>query len=167
MPGVAALTVGSRAPEFSLEGTDGRTFSLRHGGVRPAFLVFFKTSCPTCTLTLPFLQRLHERALEAPLHFWGISQDGEADTGVFGSQHGITFPLLPDGRDFPVSNSYGLTSVPTLFLVEPDGRVSWTSVGFSKAGLESLASGLGRRLRLRGVAPLFTASDDVPALKPG
>jgi len=159
--------VGSRAPEFSLAGTDGRTFSLRHPGEGPALLIFFKNSCPTCILAFPFLQRLHLRVQEAPLRFWGISQDGEADTKIFGSQHGVTFPLLPDERDYPVSNAYGLTNVPTLFLVEIDGRISWTSVGFSKADLESLAAEFQRRFRLQGVTPLFGLSDEVPALKPG
>jgi len=164
---VAALIVGSRAPEFSLAGTDGRTFSLSHPGEVPALLVFFKNSCPTCNLLFPFLQRLHDRVRRTSLLLRGISQDGEADTRNFGSQHGVTFPLLPDGTDYPVSNAYGLTSVPTLFLVETDGTISWTTVGFSKADLESLASQLGRRFGLQGVAPLFAATDEVPVLKPG
>jgi peroxiredoxin len=164
---VAALNPGSRAPEFSLAGTDGRTFSLSHQCEVPALLIFFKNGCPTCILAFPFLQRLYLRVREAPLRFWGISQDGEAETRIFGSQHGATFPLLPDGSDYPVSNAYGLTNVPTLFLVEPDGRIAWTTVGFSKTDLESLAAEFQRRFQLQGVTPLFASSDEVPALKPG
>ena len=164
---MAALEAGSRAPEFILAGTDGQTFSLTHPGDAPALLIFFKNSCPTCILAFPFLQRLYERVREAPLRFWGISQDGMEETRAFGSRHGVTFPLLPDGEGYPVSNACHLTNVPSLFLVEPDGRISRAAVGFSKAGMESLAAEFGRRFRMPGIAPLFTAADEVPAVKPG
>jgi peroxiredoxin len=164
---MTALAAGSRAPEFNLEGIDGRTYSLRHPGEEPALLVFFKNTCPACMLAFPFLQRLHQRVEGAPLRFWGISQDGAAETRTFGEQYGITFPLMPDGKDYPVSNAYGLIAVPTLFLVEPDGKISRTSVGFSRADLEGLAAEFRQRLRIPSVTPLFVASDEAPALKPG
>jgi peroxiredoxin len=164
---MTALAAGSQAPEFSLAGIDGREHSLRHPGEGATMLVFFKNSCPTCMLAFPFLQRLYERVEGAPLRFWGISQDGAPETRVFGEQQGASFPLLPDGMGYPVSNAYGLTNVPTLFLVEPDGTISRTSVGFSRADLEGLAAEFRNRFRLPGVTPLFVASDQAPALKPG
>ncbi len=164
---MTALAPGARAPEFTLEGIDGRPRSLRHEGDRPTLLVFFKDSCPTCMIALPFLQRLFLRLEGAPLSFWGISQDGVAETRAFGEQCGITFPLLPDGPGYPVSDAYGLTNVPTLFVVEPGGAVSRSSVGFSRAELEFLAAEFQRRFEIAGVEPLFSASDEVPALKPG
>jgi peroxiredoxin len=167
MPPMAALTKGILAPEFCLEGIDGRKYDLHHPGQTPTLLVFFKNTCPTCILSFPYLQRLYERAEGAPLRFWGISQDSPAETKVFGEQYGVTFPLLCDGTDYPVSNAYALTNVPTLFLLEPDGTVGWTVTGFVKADLEGLAAEFQRRLRIPGVTPLFVASDDVPAMKPG
>lgn len=164
---MTALAPGDRAPEFTLDGIDGRSRSLRHDGAEPALLVFFKNSCPTCMLALPFLQRLFTRLEKAPLNFWGISQDGADETRAFGEQYGITFPLLPDGAGYPVSNDYHLTNVPTLFLVESGGAVSRASVGFSKAELESLSADLQGRFGIPAPGPLFTASDEVPALKPG
>lgn len=164
---MAALSVGARVPEFELVGIDGRSYRLCHPGTAPVLLTFYKNTCPTCQLTVPYLQRLHERIEGAPLAFWGISQDSVADTLTFAEEYGATFPLMPDGQGYPVSKAFGLTSVPTLFLVEPDGTVSWTSLGFVKADLEALAAEFHRRFRIPGVTPLFVATDDVPALKPG
>ncbi len=167
MPLMAALTQGTLAPEFRLEGIDGKKYDLHRPGQTPALLVFFKISCPTCILSFPYLQRLYERVEGAPLRFWGISQDSPAETKAFGEQYGVTFPLLYDGKDYPVSNAYALTNVPTFFLVEPDGTVGRTLTGFIKADLEGLAAEFQRRFRIPGVTPLFVASDDVPAMKPG
>jgi peroxiredoxin len=164
---MTALRPGSQAPEFSLADIDGRRVEFRHRDGLPALLIFFKNSCPTCMLAFPYLQRLFERVETAPLRFLGISQDGVAETRLFGEQYGTTFPLLPDGKDYPVSSAFGLTNVPTLFLVEAGGGISWTSVGFSKADLEGLASELHRRFRIPGVTPLFVAADDAPEMKPG
>src|SRR5262249_46635805 len=109
----------------------------------------------------------YERVEGAPLRFWGISQDNAADTATFGAQHGISFPLVPDGSEYPVSRAYGLTNVPTLFLVEADGRIAWTSVGFLKTDLEGLAPGFSRSFRIPATPPLFAPPDAVPALNPG
>jgi len=164
---MSALTSGLRAPEFNLAGVDGRHHSLRHPGKDPTFFAFYKNTCPTCILIFPFLERLYQRVGSAPVGFWGISQDSPAETKVFGEGHGVTFPLMFDLRDYPVSNAYGLTNVPTLFLVEPDGTIVWTSTGFVKADLEGLAADFFRRFRIPGLTPLFVPADDVPALKPG
>ena len=164
---MAMLKVGDIAPGFTLEGIDSQRYTLSPGAGDATFLAFFKDNCPTCQLTFPFLQRLFERMDGAALGFWGISQDDVGKTRVFARQWGISFPLLPDEPGYPVSGAFGLTSVPTLYLIEPGGSISWSSMGFVKADLESLAAELRRRFRFPGVTPLFVESDAVPQLKPG
>jgi peroxiredoxin len=161
------LKAGDRFPSFTLLDIDGTSRSLTAAGEEPTLLAFFKNSCPTCMLTFPFLQRLFERVEGAALRFWGISQDSPEETRVFGQAYGVEFPLVPDGPGFPVSNSCGLTNVPTLFLLEPDVSILRVCVGFSKADLEWLASEFRRRFRIPGLTPLFAPSDDVPELRPG
>jgi peroxiredoxin len=164
---MAALKAGERFPSFTLMGIDAASYSLTAAGAEPALLTFFKNTCPTCILIFPYLQRLYERVEGAPLRFWGISQDGAAETRAFGQEYAVTFPLIPDGPGFPVSNACGLTNVPTWFLVEPDATIARVCVGFSRADLEALAAELRKRLRIPGVAPLFVPADDAPALRPG
>src|SRR5262245_55567577 len=161
------LKMGDTAAGFTLEGIDGQRYALSAGTRETTLLAFFKDSCPTCQLTFPFLQRLFERVDGAPLRFWGLSQDDAERTKAFARQWGIHFPLLPDEPGYPVSNAFGLTNVPTLYLVEPGGKISRSSVGFLKTDLESLASELRQRFRFPGVTPLFVESDAVPELKPG
>ena len=54
------------------------------------------------------------------------------------------------------SNAYGLTNVPSLFLVQPDGKIALSSVGWAKQDFEQLASVAG------APKPMFTAKDAVP-----
>ena len=164
---MTALATGMRAPDFRLTSIDGQDCSLHPSSPQLTLLIFFKNSCPTCNLSLPYLQRLYERVREAPLGFWGISQDSASDTRTHAEEHGLTFPLLSDASGFHVSQAYRLTHVPALFLIEASGTVAWTSRGFVKADLEGLDLMLQRRFRLPGVAPLFHPADSVPALQPG
>jgi hypothetical protein len=89
----------------------------------------------------------------------GISQDDESATAEFLEYFKITFAVLLDAPPYAMSISYGLTNVPSLFLLEQDGRVTWTLNGFHKADLESLAARFG--------VELFGEFDKVPAMKPG
>jgi peroxiredoxin len=151
------LEAGRIAPEFSLKDTGGDRRSLRENLKQgPTLVVFFKISCPTCQLTLPFLERL-----KSNVRVVGVSQDDAASTKEFLDYFKITFPVLidPGGDRYSVSGAYGLTNVPSMFLIGKDGRISWALNGFHRGDLEVLASRLG--------AVLFTAEDRVPAMKPG
>ena len=129
-------------------------------------LAFFKISCPVCQFTFPFLERLHERFQDTNITIVGISQDDSRPTHHFNEEYGVNFVTLIDSHPYPVSNSYGLTNVPTIFLVEPDKSITLTSMGFSKADLESIAASLAERSRIHA-QPLFRSDEVVPAYKPG
>ena len=161
------IVAGNTAPEFSLKSLDQKEYSLRrlleHG---PVVAAFFKISCPVCQFTFPFLERLHKRYGSSGAAFLGISQDDARGTKSFGSEYGVTFPMLLDEPDYPVSNGYGLTSVPTVFLIDTDGKVKVSSMGFDKKDLETIASDLAERRKI-AMTPLFRPDEIVPANKPG
>jgi peroxiredoxin len=158
------LPAGSTAPDFRLARLEGGEMALAEilaGG--PALLVFYKITCPVCQMALPFLERIHAAANGAAqrLPVYGISQNDAEDTREFMREFGVTFPMLLDREEdgFPASNAYGISSVPTSFLVERDGAVARVIEGWQKAEIERLGS-------LAGVAVL-RASDSVPAWKAG
>jgi peroxiredoxin len=163
------VNAGHTAPEFSLPGLDGKTYSLEAFRQRgPVIAAFFKISCPVCQFTFPFLQRLFERYGSGDVAFLGISQDDANATAGFAKQYGITFPMALDEKQkgYPTSNAYGLTNVPTIFLIDPDGSVSVSSMGFVKKDLEEIASNLAERRKIPPAA-LFRANESVPENRPG
>jgi peroxiredoxin len=152
------LSTRSQAPPFTLKDLDGVPHSLTDLLSRgPVLLVLYKISCPVCQLILPFLEQIASGALQIV----AISQDDAAATRRFQAKFGAIVPTLLDRADenYPVSNAFGITNVPSLFLVEPDGVISFTSVGFVKTDMESI----GERAGL----PPFHQDETVPAWKAG
>lgn len=161
------LVTGQLAPEFVLKSLDGKEHSLRdHLSRGPAVLAFFKISCPVCQFTFPFLQRLHERFNNANVSVVGISQDDDRPTRHFNKDYGVSFLTLLDAHPYGVSNSYGLTNVPTILLLEPDRTITVSSTGFNKDDLDRIAAHLAERNHL-ATQPLFASGEVVPDYKPG
>ncbi len=161
------VNTGNTAPVFSLKGLDGKDYSLptllKRG---PVVAAFFKISCPVCQFTFPFLERLYKRYRGDSVTFLGISQDDARATKEFAREYGVTFPMALDEKGYPASNAYGLTSVPTIFLIDTDGTARVSSLGFDKKDLETIGSELAQRKKIPGTA-LFNPGESVPANKPG
>jgi peroxiredoxin len=153
------LDPGSRAPDFRLPRLDGGTVALQEIlASGPALIAFFKTTCPVCQFTFPFLARIHK---PGTLSVYAVSQDDAEDTREFNRQFGLAIPTLLDTgpSGYPVSNAFGISSVPTAFLIDRDGAISRVIEGWSKRDIESLGS-------LTGVE-VFQQGDNVPAWKAG
>ena len=164
-----ALEAGVSAPEIKLALIDGREFSLNQARKRgPVVVAFFKVNCPVCQLAFPFLERIY-KAYSGNQKFTlvGISQNDASDTEAFNQRFGVTFPtLLDDSGKYPVSNAYGLTNVPSIFMISPEGEVDFSSVGWSKADFEQLNQRIAEISRT-AVVKLFKPGEQVPDHKPG
>lgn len=164
-----ALQAGVTAPEIRLPLIDGREFSLNQARKRgPVVVAFFKVNCPVCQLAFPYLERIYKAySGSQKFTFVGVSQNDARDTQDFNRKFGITFPiLLDDPRKYPASNAYGLTNVPSIFMVSSEGEVELSSVGWSRQDTEEL----NRRLaEISGNKPagLIKAGEQVPDYKPG
>jgi peroxiredoxin len=164
---MTTISAGQKAPDFSLKTTDGTEYSLHSLLERgPVFISFFKVSCPVCQFTFPFLERLYKRLARNNAGFFGISQDTVRLTKEFTDEYGVTFPILIDAAGYPASNAYGLTNVPTSYLIDADGTVKIVCLGFTKKDLEAIAAGLSERQKIPPAA-LFRPDESVPANRPG
>jgi peroxiredoxin len=161
------VNAGNRAPAFSVTGLDGERYalsSLLQKG--PVVAAFFKVSCPVCQFAFPFLERLFKSFGGGDVTFLGISQDDARATKEFAHKFGATFPMALDEKGYPASNAYGLSMVPTIFLIDPDGTVRVSSMGFVKQDLEMIAKRLAERGKM-GTTVLFKPGERVPEQKPG
>jgi peroxiredoxin len=165
---MAALTKGTKAPEFELRTLDGKPFSLSDALARgPVVLAFFKVSCPTCQYALPLYERLHKAYPNRGVTLVGVSQNNAQDTVAFNQEFGITFPvLLDDSRSYLASNAYGLTNVPTIFWIAQDGEIEVSSVGWLKADFEEINRRIAEASKI-APAVIFKAGEDVRDFRAG
>jgi len=165
---MTALAAGIKAPEFSLTAVDGGKFSLHEALDRgPALAAFFKVSCPVCQYAFPYLERLFKAYGKGKVSIIGISQDNQRDTAAFCKEYGVTFrTLLDDPNGYAVSNAYGLTNVPSWFLINSEGTIELSSVGWVKQDFEALNKRLAEAQH-SSASPLFHAGEDVKDFRAG
>lgn len=163
-----ALEAGVQAPEINLALPDGRKFSLSDAVKKgPVVAVFFKVSCPVCQLALPYFERIYKAYRDGgKFTLIGVSQDNAADTEAFNKRFGVTFPVLLEQKGYAVSNAYGLTNVPTVFMISPSREIEFSSVSWSKSEVQELNRELAK---VSGTSPatIFQAGEQVPDFKPG
>jgi peroxiredoxin len=134
------LSAGAKAPNISLSTVEGMQFSL-DGNTRstPVVAAFFKVSCPTCQYAFPYLERIYKAYPKDKVTFVGVSQNSKDETTDFTRQYSVTFPvLLDDTTQYPASNAYGLTTVPSIFLVSPSSKIEFSTAGWVKPEIERL-----------------------------
>jgi hypothetical protein len=130
-------------------------------GTGPRAVLFYKVTCPTCQLAGPVAERL-ARAL--PEGFVAIGQDPAERLDGFRDAFG-DFPATPDLDPYPVSDAYGVRTVPTIFVLR-DGRVDDVVESWDREGWNRAAARLGE-LSGRGIGPLSQAGDGLPPFRPG
>jgi peroxiredoxin len=165
---MAALTAGTKAPDFELKAMDGKSFVLRDElAVGPLVLAFFKVSCLTCQYAFPFLERLERAYGHKGVRVIGVSQNDPRDTANFNKEFGVTFPvLLDDTHKYPVSNAYGLTNVPTIFWIAQDGEIEVSSIGWVKADFTEINRKMAETGNITPAA-VFKPGEDVRDFRAG
>ncbi len=147
------LETGVEAPAI-----EGLEFS------RPTLLAFFETDCPTCRLTLPYLNKLSD-AVGDSANVVAVSQDSDCATEELAKSLPIEIPIHMD-RGLVASRAYDPLAVPTLFLVDSGSRIVATSTAFDKAELNRIARQLCEFTGTEVVEPAGP-HDGNPESKPG
>jgi peroxiredoxin len=165
---MAALTTGTKAPDFTLPAVDGKTFSLQEALSRgPVVAAFFKISCPVCQYAMPFIERVYQAYKNQNVTIVGISQNNKKDTLSFMREYGLTLPtLLDDTNTYPVSNAYGLTNVPTIFWIAQDGEIEISCEGWEKKAVEDI-NRMAAAASGHGAKPVFHAGESVADFRAG
>ena len=164
---MAALDKGSIAPPFTLDDLEGHAHSLdelNQGDL--LLLVFYHSECPTCRLAMPFIGNL-ARAISSGRGalIRGVSQD-DADASLrFARDQKLEMPVMVDADPYPVSQAFGLTNVPTLFLIDSNRRIVDQCVGFDKADFVRIAETMAGNAGA-GPPDIF-AGQDVPSMAYG
>ncbi len=159
---MAALDPGFPFPAIPLRDASGAPVEPPTG---ETLYVLFKTTCPTCELAWPYLERVRQAA-DGGLKVLAVSQDDPAKTRAFNRRLGSRVETIYDPSPWPASDRLGITTVPTFFRVGPGGRIEETLVGFDRERIREFAR-RGTSLAGRALPEIFPESENVPPIKPG
>jgi peroxiredoxin len=162
---VAILEIDQTAPGFSLRGIDDKIYALNQHDARLTLVVFFKTTCPTCMLAFPYIEKIQRAYRDAGLAVWGIAQDAREPSAEFARAYGATFAILTDA-DLRVARVYDPEFVPTTFLIDRAGKIIERVIAFNKIELNRVAKVIAEKLNAP-VALTAPDNDGNPPFKPG
>ena len=142
-PDAHVLNLGDAAPDFSLRGVDGKSYSLADfKNSKVLMVVFLSNHCPYShaaeTRLLPFVARMKDRGLGVvainPNHpdavridELGYSKysDSYDEMKVYAKEKGFTFPYLYDGETQATAKAYGCLCTPHVFVFDRDRKLRY------------------------------------------
>jgi peroxiredoxin len=96
---------------------------------RVVVLDFWATWCGPCRLVAPKLSALQARFGAQGLTVVGVTTDEAETAAAFGQRTDMKYPIVVDAQA-DTSRAYGISNLPTLFVIDKRGVVRDVSVGF-------------------------------------
>ena len=126
------LGTGTPAPGWNLKVADerGNFLSLDELKGHVVVLDFWSTTCPPCIREIDELNALTAEHRDKPLRIVGITAGGETMEEVlaFKTRKNVGYPLVLD--DGSVSNAYKVQSLPTVYILDKEGKIVFANRGF-------------------------------------
>jgi cytochrome c biogenesis protein CcmG, thiol:disulfide interchange protein DsbE len=130
------------APNFTLEDISGKSLSLSDVKGKVVLVDFWATWCGPCRMSIPELVDLQEKYRGKGLVVVGISVDDEkvskGELVAFKEKMRINYPILR-ANDKVYVDYFGRASgfsIPTLFVIDREGKVRNRLVGFEPGVVE-------------------------------
>lgn len=128
--------IEKEAPAFSLTNLDGETVSLSSLKGKTIVLDFWATWCGPCKISFPGMQAAQDKYQDDEdvvflfIDTWerGDAEAKKKNAAAFIKQNDYTFNVLMDDEDKVVAD-YGVEGIPTKFVIGPDGKIRFKSVG--------------------------------------
>lgn len=143
-----AQAVGSDAPDFSAEDTQGQKVSLSDLKGKVVLLDFWASWCAPCKQEMPFLIELYKTYKEKGFEVIAVNLDTqEKNMTRFIEQMSaspefkITFKVVSDPKA-QIAGKYKLEGMPSTFLIDRQGHIRYRYTGFHPSKKEDYKSDL-------------------------
>jgi peroxiredoxin len=128
---LALPKAGQPSPAFKVVTTSGQPVTLENYRGYVLVIDFFATWCEPCRMSIPHLVKMNQKYGKQGLQVLGLSadEDGERVVKSFAVEHHINYPVALAGD--PVTEGFGIRSVPVMIVIDKKGKVAEVFRGFS------------------------------------
>ena len=141
-PDARVLKIGDPAPNFSLLGIDGKTYTLADFKSDLLMVIFLSNHCPDSHAVEPrlmkFMQEMNGKSFSVvainPNNPAGLTidelgyskyNDSYDEMKLYAKEQGFTFPYLNDGDTQKVAKAFGALATPHVFLFDRERKLRY------------------------------------------
>jgi peroxiredoxin len=132
------LDSGVIAPEWELTSMYGEKAKLSDYKGKVVLLDFFYKSCGFCMKAIPYIAKLYEKYKDKDFVIIGMNPNDTKESGIaqYLEKKGVKYPVMLDAR--PVAKTYNVSGYPTMYLIDKNGKIIDTIVGYDKSMEEEI-----------------------------
>ncbi len=140
-----SILLNHSAPDFETKTLTGEKVRLSELRGKVVMLDFWASWCGPCRKELPDVAKLYSEYKDKGLVLYGVDDEGRGVASKYLEKAGLALPTLDDSSE-RATRLYRVISIPTVFLIDPDGKiVKWIngsrSEEFLRAALKSAGVG--------------------------
>lgn len=135
------------SPDFSLITLDGEYMTLDDLRGKVVLLAFWATWCPICRSSIPTMKELSKRMEEDPFVLISVSAEARQVIEEFVEENDMTWPQVQGRRSFLNGDLFGISAVPTYFLIDHEGFVLYTTTGWSDIQAQMITSDVSEAIK--------------------
>lgn len=113
----------------SLQGTliDGQTVNLHSLQGKPVLVYFWATWCPVCKMQNGSVDSISEDHTVVTV---AMNSGSDLEIEAFLEEKQLDFPVIADDSGV-ITERFGVSGVPTSFILDSDGSIAFTEVGYT------------------------------------
>ncbi len=135
--------IGEASYDFSLVSLDGQQLHPKELKNKVVFMNIWATWCPPCVAEMPGIHKLYQSVNQEKIAFVMISVDDNIDKlEKYMERKGFRFPVYR--ADGPLPKIYQSGSIPTTFVISPEGKVVFKEEGMANYNTENFKNFLDR-----------------------
>lgn len=128
---IKKTSVGSMAPDFTLQAPDGKNVSLSDYRGKMVLLDFWASWCGPCLREVPNVKKVYDKFHDKGFEILSVSLDDKKDNWVNAiEKNDLNWSHVSSlkGWSCPVAKLYNVSGVPAMLLIDKEGRIVATKL---------------------------------------
>jgi peroxiredoxin len=105
----------------------GQPINIQSYKGQPVLLHFWATWCPVCKLEKNSINAISKDHAVITV---AMNSGNELEVKTYLQEHNLTFPVIVDEHGM-LAKQFGVQGVPTSFVIDPNGNIAFTEVGYT------------------------------------